>query len=305
MGSRKQIVEPIQARGPAARVEPARIEPAHPGQPAPRTTDPISASREALTVALDRQADTGSRRHFVDGLQPRIGNAATARLLQDPVRAARAPSQGLAVREAPIQRLDGDLDLDAFWPGEAGEASELQEGVPEATTSGTTINVLNTTYSVGGSLLDAANAMAARTEAGSVTSQFSDIAYTTTESGRVVTANITVTETILLPVWTGYASATVAEKAEWDRFRAALQAHEQQHVAIDRAAYTNIHAKLVRKSQTRADEIIDEIETATTALNDAFDTQTDHGRNAGTTINPPTSGSTSSPTPPAPPPAGP
>ena len=302
MGSRKPIPEPIPTRGPAARVESARVEPAHPTQPAGKSADPVSASREALTMVLGRQADAGSRRHLVGGLQPRIGNAATTSLLQDP---ARAPSPDRAMNGAPIQRLDEDIDLDAFWPGEVGEASELQEGAPEATTSGTTINVVNTTYSVAGSLLDAANTMAARTEAGSVTSQFSDIAYTTTESGRVVTANITVTETILLPVWTGYASATAAEKAEWDRFRAALQAHEQQHVAIDRAAYTNIHAKLVGKSQTRADEIIDETETATTALNDAFDTQTDHGRNAGTTINPPTSGSTSSPTPPAPPPAGP
>ena len=299
------IPEPIPARGPAARVEPARVEPAHPGQLAGKNPDPISASREALTMVLGRQADAGSRRYLVGGLQPRIGNAATASLLRDPAAAARTPVPGLPVAGMPVQRSDGDVDLDAFWPGEVGEASELQEGAPEATTSGTTINVVNTTYSVGGSLLDAANTMAARTEAGSVTSQFSDIAYTTTESGRVVTANITVTETVLLPVWTGYASASAAEKAEWDRFRAAIAAHEQQHVAIDRAAYTNIHAKLVGKLQTRADEIIDETETAATALNDAFDTQTDRGRNAGTTINPPTSGSTSSPTPPAPAPGGP
>ncbi len=247
-------------------------------------------------MVLGRHGDAGSRRRLMGDLQPNIGNAAATSLIRYPERAQQV-SEGLAGTRAPVQRAPGDVDLDAFMPGDGGEAVELQAGGQQATTSGTTINVVNTTYSVSGTLLEAANTLAARTEAGSTTSQFSDIAYTTTESGRVVTANITVTETISLPVWSGYAAASAAEKAEWDRFHAALAAHEQHHVQIDRTAYTNIHAKLVGKSQTRADEIIDQTETATTALNDAYDTQTAHGRNAGTTINPPTS-SSASPTPP-------
>jgi predicted secreted Zn-dependent protease len=236
------------------------------------------------------------------GLQPRVGNAALAQLLEKP---DAGPAHHRPVAGVPVVQRDETDDLDAFWPPGSPEADELQEAAPIPTTSGTTINVVNTTYSVSGTLLAAANALAARSEAGSVTSQFSDISYATTAAGRVTVANITVTETVLLPTWSGYASATAAEKAEWDRFHAALSAHEARHVAIDRQHYTNIHAQLIGKTQARADEIIDEAETASTAANNEFDTQTDHGRNAGTTINPPASSPGPSPSPPAQAPANP
>jgi hypothetical protein len=261
----------------------------------------LGASREALAIALSRTVDAGSRRRFVGGLQPRIGNAATARLLAESATVRRLPDIHAGATPPAVQRDEGDVDLDTFWPpGGGGEGTELQEGAQNPTTSGTTITVVNTTYSVGGTLLEAANTLAARTEAGSATSQFSDIYYETSEAGIVRIANITVTETVNLPTWSGYASGTTAEKAEWDRFRAALAAHEDRHVAIDRQHFTNIHRLLVGRTQTRANEIITEKETAATTANDEFDTQTDHGRNAGTTINPPPP-----PSPPANPPAAP
>jgi hypothetical protein len=247
----------------------------------------LGASREALTVALGRTIDAGSRRRLFNGLQPRIGNAATASLLAESATVRRPAAVHAGAPPPAVQRDDGDVDLDAFWPPGGGAGTELQEGAENPTTSGTTINVVNTTYSVGGTLLEAANTLAARTEAGSVTSQFSDIYYETSDAGIVRIANITVSETVNLPTWSGYASGSTAEKAEWDRFRAALATHEDRHVAIDRQHFTNIHRQLVGRTQTRADEIITEKETAATTANNEFDTQTDHGRNAGTTINPP------------------
>jgi hypothetical protein len=278
--TRDPVAEPLAARSAHDRLAPAAVD------AGALELASLGASREALTVALGRTLDAGSRRRLFNGLQPRIGNAATASLLAESGTVRRAAVDAGAPPPA-VQRDDGDVDLDAFWPPGGAEATELQEGAQNPTTSGTTINVVNTTYAVSGTLLEAANTLAARTEAGSVTSQFSDIYYETSDAGIVRIANITVSETINLPTWSGYASGSTAEKAEWDRFRAALAAHEDRHVAIDRQHFTNIHRLLVGKTQTRADEIINEKETAATTANDAFDTQTDHGRNAGTTINPP------------------
>ena len=280
MPIRDPVAEPLAARSAPERLAPAAVD------PGALELASLGASREALTVALGRTLDTGSRRRLFNGLQPRIGNAATASLLAESGTVRRSAVDAGAPPPA-IQRDDGDVDLDAFWPPGGAEATELQEGAQNPTASGTTINVVNTTYSVSGTLLEAANTLAARTEAGSVTSQFSDIYYETSDAGIVRIASITVSETINLPTWSGYASGSTEEKAEWDRFRAALAAHEDRHVAIDRQHFTNIHRLLVGKTQTRADEIITEKETAATTANDEFDTQTDHGRNAGTTINPP------------------
>ncbi len=234
----------------------------------------FEAGVDLLRSVLVRATDGGSARRIVDGLTPRIGNAATASLLADPAHAQR--SIDASTRQVPVQLVDGDGDV---------EAEELSEEEEPATSSSTVINVVNTTYSVSGDFLSVANQLAARTEAGSVTSQFSDIAYTPTPSGRVKYANVTVTETVSLPTWADRSKGSPAEQAEWDRFLAALRAHEQQHVAIDQAAYANIHTRLVGLTEAAADARIDQIENAATATNAEFDANTDHGRNAGTTIN--------------------
>jgi predicted secreted Zn-dependent protease len=292
--TRDPIADPLDARSPG----PDQLRAPAGADDAFASIAALGLSREALAVALNRTVDAGSRRRLVGSLQPRIGNAATARLVAESATVRRSPGVHADLPPPAVQRDDGDVDLEAFWPPGGGEGTELQEGAQNPTASGTTITVVNTTYSVGGTLLQAANTLAARTEAGSVSSQFSDIYYDTSEAGIVRIANITVTETVTLPTWSGYASGTSAEKAEWDRFRVALTAHEDRHVAIDRQHFTNIHRQLVGRTRTRADEIITEKETAATTANDEFDTQTDHGRNAGTTINPPPP-----PAPPAQPPA--
>lgn len=98
---------------------------------------------------------------------------------------------------------------------------------------------------------------------------------------------MTVSQVVELPDWDGKASATQNQRTEWDRFKAAITAHEDGHVATDVKSFAGAHTKILAKktiaeSNTAFDTIVTQAETD----NATFDTNTDHGRNTGTKINP-------------------
>lgn len=250
---------------------------------------PLPGLRQGELLGVLRRADSGSRRHLVGELQRWHGNAGVVRILAGETAVARRRAEAEVAPHVSAREV---APPDVPSPDDAVELEEL----PTPTTSGTTIARADTTYAVSGSFVDVANAIAVRTEAGSVTSQFSDI-YLYPDSDPITLANITVTETKMLPTWTDRATGTDAEKAEWDRFRAALDAHENGHIAIDTTRFTDIHRRVLRQTHTRADEIITEAETAATAENDAYDERTDHGRNTGTTITIPAGSRSAAPAP--------
>ena len=128
-------------------------------------------------------------------------------------------------------------------------------------------------FPVTGTLRQVANELEARGEAGSVTSQVTDAAYVATAAGRVRIVAITVSETLLMPVWTNRAERPAAEQREWDRFYAALLAHEREHIAIDRRVFENLHRRCLRKTIERMDELIDEAVASADEQNREFDTR--------------------------------
>lgn len=128
--------------------------------------------------------------------------------------------------------------------------------------------------------------------------------------GHRYTASITRTitswsikTTITLPKWTGYDSACDAEKAEWDRFLAALTAHEEGHdkasedalknanplttitgvgSACDEAtAVANAQADLAAKYAAEGQRV----QAAIDAANTQYDTDTDHGATQGAVLD--------------------
>ena len=234
-------------------------------------------------ATLMRLADGGTRRRLAGEVQARQGNAGLASMLGAGTRIHGLPAYVRAgyasdMLEEVVDFLSGGGEFDE----ELGDTTTA----PIPTKSGTTITVSDTTFSVSGDFATMAGNLAARGEAGSVTSEISDI-YLSPIPGPIKLANVTVLETRSLPTWIDRGTPTPEQTAEWDRFRAAVAVHEQAHLDIDTKAFTNVHTKALGVKEDKANERIDAVIEAANAANDAFDSpaQTDHGRNNGTKID--------------------
>jgi hypothetical protein len=232
---------------------------------------------------LLRLADGGTAQRLTDELQSRYGNRGVASLVGDGARVHGLPAHVRAGYAADL--VEAVTDYADVLLGGGGDETELETTTaPTPATSATNIVVSDTKFSVSGEFATMAANLAARTEAGSVTSQVSDI-YLEPIPGPVKLANITVTETRSLPNWVDRGQPTAEQTTEWDRFFAALSSHEQSHIDIDTKAFTGIHAKCIGVSEETANKRIDAAVAAADTANNEFDTKTDHGRNAGTKID--------------------
>ncbi len=244
----------------------------------------------------------------IDGLHTSAGNAAVARLFegatthrhQEGQATARAGHAGTTDRPGHASSTDRPV-VQASAAGEAAPADEMSNvsdatlvalaaGPPKHGPSWTHVGPpSNTTYAVSGTLRDAANTVAARTEAGSVTTTPSSDADVWTPDGgnpQVIGARVTVDQVEELPTWADESQATANQQAEWNRFHGAITTHEAGHVSIDKTSYANAHSKMVGKSPESADKALDTVEATATTDNATYDTKTDHGLNQGTRINP-------------------
>jgi hypothetical protein len=86
------------------------------------------------------------------------------------------------------------------------------------------------------------------------------------DSAPVKTGTFTVVDNITLPTWTNVGSAAVqdAQRAEWNRYTAAVAAHEDLHATDDKSTYDPVGATLGQKKIGAA---IDAVSAATTAAN--------------------------------------
>ena len=133
-----------------------------------------------------------------------------------------------------------------------------------------------------------ATAIAARTEAGSVTATPSWQPQTWTPDGgteEVISAQVKVGQVVELPVWSDKSSATKNQQAEWDRFHAAITTHEAGHVAKDVAAFKGVHSKMLKKTESDADKELDTAIAQAKTDNDTYDTGNHRGIDQGTGIN--------------------
>ena len=230
-------------------------------------------------------------RRSIAGLHGAAGNAAVAGLLGAGGGGARATRRvGPTLHHAgDVDVPAGDMPRAATEPLEGATPLEDEGGAPAApalTSSFTKVGPpTRSSYTVSGTLRQAANAVAARPEAGAtVTTPVLDIAA---DSKWPTHVQVTVGQAVELPEWDGKAAATQNQRNEWDRFKAAITAHEDGHVAKDQAAFANAHVKIKAKPTRPAGEKeFDTIVAQADTDNDAFDAKTDHGRNAGTNINP-------------------
>ena len=88
-----------------------------------------------------------------------------------------------------------------------------------------------------------------------------------------------------MPQWVEYGSASQPEKDEWDRFIAALEAHEQGHIDIVKQQLSGIDEQMAGQSPDAAKQIWQNALSDLQSASDNYDAQSDHGRNQGTIID--------------------
>jgi predicted secreted Zn-dependent protease len=98
-------------------------------------------------------------------------------------------------------------------------------------------------------------------------------------------ATVTVKTRITMPRWSEYDSACQAEKDEWDRFIAALEAHEQGHIDLVKQHLSGIDDQMAGQSADAAKQVWLSALGDLQAASDSYDVDSDHGRNQGTIIN--------------------
>jgi hypothetical protein len=229
-------------------------------------------------------------RSSVVRLQGAAGNAAVAGLLGSREGGARAPR-----RAGPTLLHSGGSDMPGTEPNAAGDADkapiplddveDTAPAKPAPTSSSTKVGPPSaSSYTVSGTLREAANAVAARPEAGAtITTPDMNMPADDRWPTHV---QVTVTQVVVLPEWDGKAAATQNQRSEWDRFKAAITAHENGHVGKDVKAFANAHGKVkAKKTRAEGEAEFDAIITQANTDNDTYDADTDHGRPA-TNINP-------------------
>jgi len=132
-------------------------------------------------------------------------------------------------------------------------------------------------------LADAAAAIAHLPEAGA-TQYCSQYQVQTTE-GHVTEVTLTVATRVTLPDWSGRQSASAPEQREWDRFAAALLAHEQGHLDLIVSYLNGLDQQMIGVSQDHAAAIYHQARQQLDAASDAYDQQTNHGLSTGTVID--------------------
>jgi predicted secreted Zn-dependent protease len=107
-------------------------------------------------------------------------------------------------------------------------------------------------------------------------------------NGLITSVDLTMSLTVDLPEWSGYATRPQREKDEWDRFLRALRAHEDGHIAIFRREAPTAYERVRRARPATITAVLARETRRIRALSDAYDHQTDHGRRQqtahGTTV---------------------
>jgi predicted secreted Zn-dependent protease len=133
------------------------------------------------------------------------------------------------------------------------------------------------------SLGDAASEVSSLAEA--ATTEWFPHFTSTTADGRLAHVVVEAPTRVTMPRWIGYADASPDDRQEWDRFCAALRAHEQRHLDLVREHLQGVEAQLTGQTPARAAAIWTQVLDRLDAASRELDRDTDHGRAAGTMVS--------------------
>jgi Bacterial protein of unknown function (DUF922) len=138
------------------------------------------------------------------------------------------------------------------------------------------------TYAVGGSLADVVAAIQQREEAGKAS--WNPVYTYNQEDGTITSVDVTCEMAIEMPVWSDYASANAEDRAEWDRFLAALEIHEQGHIQIVQVHLDAVDSWFVGQPASQAAQLWQDGLARLQADSDGYDADTGHGVYYGCSI---------------------
>lgn len=133
------------------------------------------------------------------------------------------------------------------------------------------------------SLGDVANQVSGRDEAGKCA--WGETWNYKAMGGKINAVTVTVTISVEMPSWTPPPSMLPKAKAEWDRWYAALLAHEQGHVKLIHDHFDGLANKILGKTAAQGKVIFNGAKAALKAASDGYDAKTGHGKKAGTIID--------------------
>jgi predicted secreted Zn-dependent protease len=194
---------------------------------------------------------------------------------QDPALRAEQRSQPGANRGGPAAALFA-LQRTA---GNRAVSIALQRTVTIGPTSRSTYEIEAT------SLDEAMTAMEEHSADEAAQTSWSPTFSADNDGTNVTAARVEVPVAVEMPSWPGSSQVSRAARAEWTRFRTALGVHEDGHVSRVQTGFARSDRRLLRKTPEAAETEFGTIVEAVQSNSDAFDTQTDHGRNNGTVID--------------------
>jgi hypothetical protein len=108
------------------------------------------------------------------------------------------------------------------------------------------------------------------------------------DAGTSPTADVTLTVTLELtmPVWLDRDKASDKAKAEWDRMYRALRDHEEVHLQNVIDVAKDLAATLPGRNINDVKGMVEATSEKIKAKHSAWDTQTNHGKNTGVTLDP-------------------
>jgi predicted secreted Zn-dependent protease len=140
------------------------------------------------------------------------------------------------------------------------------------------------TKSVDGSTLAAVSQAISQIDEAAKTQWFP--AYTANMHDDTLTnVAVTVRTKVTMPQWSGYANASQPEKDEWDRFYAALRAHEQGHLDLVTSQLSGVDERLTGRSTSDASAAWSKALAKLNSASNDYDASNDHGRSQGTVID--------------------
>jgi len=229
-----------------------------------------------------QHADPGSRVRTVQRLQTGVGNAAVgAMLARRHARTTHLQIERRAGEDAArttIQREEGDLPADGAQALETTTAAGggASETIGPPTPSSYAIQAT--------SLADVLAAIGGREEAGLV-GWVATPNYAANTGTTVDTASVNVDISIEMPSWSPPATMLPKARAEWTRWYAALQAHEQGHIALVHTVYDGLAKKMIGKTLAAAAAVFKTANDSMQPKSDAYDKGNGHGLLKGTVLD--------------------
>lgn len=189
----------------------------------------------------------------------------------------------------PQQTMGNAAIAEQMNAGAATGEQEEESAAPEAEAADTrvtmNVTVSDTTWNAAGSLESIADEVEARQAGAHVRWNPS---YSVTLDGIYVTAvTVNVPITKEMPVWAGRADASTADQAEWDRFLAALEVHEQGHIDIARRGLQGVGDRMIDSPEDMARQTFNNGVQSVQSQSDTYDASNGHGRTQGAVLTPP------------------